>query len=236
MHSNIDFQQVYRELKEKGSTDIPGAVIPHPPSTSEWRDLFHFDIDFDAMKKAVQIEVEGLKSILKDDFVKYEHVGSTAIKKMPGIKVPDIIIFVRTFPVTNEQFQALTQRGYVFRGLSPHVAYKGDDLFFSKIFFDPKEHPVVRGFALHVVPENSKELDLLINFRDLANSNKKVFELYYNNKMDKYNNKDIKSMMEYKRAKAEGLFKVIQENDELMKTINFNKETIDHLHSKKENH
>ena len=202
MNSVPDYRRVYFELRKgEGVTDIH---LIEPMKPKPFRDIFMVDIDYDEVKKAVEKETEFLKSTFGDQFVKVEHVGSTSIKGMPGTILPDLIVYLESFPPTNESMAKLVKNGYKFRGI-PFHSKSGEDVMFVRETKEPISKNDFSHFVLHIVPKHSVELNPMIKFRDLANSNPAIHEDYKRMKLDKYNNPEINNFFEYKRHKNDGL-------------------------------
>lgn len=232
MTARIDYQQVFLDLKRHGKTEIANAITPIT-EPQNWRDFFFFDLDFEKIKQYVYIEIQLIKKILGDEVVRAEHVGSTSIKGMPGTNVPDLVLFIRHFPLSNEQFERLREIGYLFRGLSPHTGFKGNDLFFFKEFEAPLHKNDIRNFGLHFVPENSHEIDFIIRMRDLANTDRRVFQEYYRNKVEKYKNPNVKSFLQYKLEKGKGIFADLSKNEGALKKLNVTREYLEEVNCPK---
>ena len=65
--------------------------------------------------------------------LRWEHVGSTSIKGMPGTKFPDALLLVPEFPPSKGVIQAFLDCGYYFHA-SSHLDVR--DLWWMFVFTD----------------------------------------------------------------------------------------------------
>ena len=145
---------------------------------------FHLDLPFDEIKAIVEscrgkffaAVPEGERSGLK-----WEHVGSTSIKGMPGTMMPDSLIIVPEFPPSKGVIQALLNCDYYF---SSSAALDPKDLWWMHIFTDGllKDHKLV----LHIVTEDNVAAKILRETRDMCNTEEWAFEDYKEAKMSAY--------------------------------------------------
>ena len=63
--------------------------------------------------------------------LRWEHIGSTSIKGMPGTKFPDALLIVPAFPPSEGVIQAFLDCGYYFHGSS---ALDVRDLWWMLVF------------------------------------------------------------------------------------------------------
>ena len=120
------------------------AVLPH-------------DIEWEM---AAQEIIDNLKSILKDDIVDAQHIGSTAIKSICAKPIIDIVVGVNSFDRMLTHNEELMANGIVYRGQD-----------------HPKQHLYVCGdlekniqtHFIHVVIWGQKAWNDYINMRDYLN-------------------------------------------------------------------
>ena len=65
--------------------------------------------------------------------LRWEHIGSTSIKGMPGTKFPDALLVIPEFPPSKGVIQAFLDSGYYFHGSS---ALDVRDLWWMLVFTD----------------------------------------------------------------------------------------------------
>ena len=65
--------------------------------------------------------------------LRWEHIGSTSIKGMPGTKFPDALLVIPEFPPSKGVIQAFLDSGYYFHGSS---ALDVRDLWWMLVFSD----------------------------------------------------------------------------------------------------
>ena len=203
--SDVDYVQAYRDLKAKQPLSDPRA-IPESHAFENWRDWFSENMDYAVTLAYVEKEKKHLHELFGEgELTRIEHVGSTSIPGMPGMLIPDLILYVKTFPPTNETFRKLINAGFVWKGLSPHVNKEDDDLMFGKRDDStPKDGVSQMGTGLHVVPQNFTRLDPIVKFRDLAKSNPQILEEYKRTKLEVFRNQtsaDALDFYKYKRGK-----------------------------------
>lgn len=100
------------------------------------------------------------------------HVGSSAIKGMPGSPIVDLAIVIATLPPAAPILTALESIGYDYRGAAPHDrndhwAMGGEG---------PKGH--LGRVVLHITPSGSDFVDHAVAFVDYCNQNKQAFDSY----------------------------------------------------------
>lgn len=203
----IDYNQAYRELKQEQPLSDPRAVLSIATPFPDWRDFFAENLDEQITRDYIAAEMVVIEDIFgPGGLVRTEHIGSTSIPGMCGMLLPDLILFVKQFPPSNDVFQRLVSAGFSWRGLSQHLKGKDDDLFFTKRNFStPKDGKTMMGLVLHVVPEDFKLLDPLVRFRDLARSNSHIRDDYRKAKLEVYHDQpkdDPATFGKYKNEKS----------------------------------
>ena len=194
-----DYSKTYFQLLN--GKEVTEKYLIYPLKPIPIKDVFFVNIDYEKVKKEVEKISDFLKMVFGNKLVKVEHVGSTSIKNMPGTAISDLIVYVDPFPPSNRSLAILDSSGFKFRGIAPH-SYTKEDLFFVR----QPEHPILKddysNFAFHIVPKHSTELDSLIKFRDIANSDPIVHDEYKKVKLQAYNSPNIRTFFEYKRDKT----------------------------------
>ena len=104
------------------------------------------------------------------------HVGSSAIKGMPGSPVIDLAIEVSgSFPPSPSLIEELEAIGYDYKGSAPHDK---DDHWAMGGADVPKGH--IGRAVLHIVPSGSRFIDNARSFVDYCNTHSEAFDAYAN--------------------------------------------------------
>ena len=145
---------------------------------------FHLELPFEEIKSIVQAHGDRFMAAVpanEREALKWEHVGSTSIKGMPGTKMPDALLIVPEFPPSKGVIQALLDCGFYF---SSSAALDLRDLWWMYIFTDgPLDgHKLV----LHIVTEDNVAGKILRETRDLCNTEEWAFNDYKEAKMSAY--------------------------------------------------
>ena len=145
---------------------------------------FHLELPFDEIKKIVEeCRDQFLEKVPEPDRsqLRWEHVGSTSIKGMPGTMMPDSLLITPSYPPSKPVIQALLDSGYYF---SSSAALDQRDLWWMKIFTEGllKDHKLV----LHVVTEDNPAAKMLLDTRDMCNSEEWAFNDYKEAKISAY--------------------------------------------------
>jgi len=166
--------------------------------TTKVDDIFHMEVPFDAIKEQVM-------AVRKDIFDKldpntpaptFEHVGSTAIRGMPGALSPDILIIEEHFPPSASTVRAVVGAGFQFMSLAPHGI---NDYWFKKPI--PEDHiGPKRSVVLHLVDRANPTGRTIIKLRDACNNDPAAFEEYKASKLAARSG----SYADYKFGKARG--------------------------------
>lgn len=115
-----------------------------------------------------QRERAQISSIIGDDILGFEHVGSTAIQGLPAKPVIDILATVDNLDTAPAIVEPLEETGYELRSSDT------DRMFFAK---GPKEN---RTHYLHVAEEESEYATEMIAFRDHLRENPDIAAAYAN--------------------------------------------------------
>jgi len=130
------------------------------------------------LNNVYESEVARLKTVVGDIATKFEPIGSTAIKGMPGTAVVDVGILVpaETLPVTEELWEKLATIGYekgMTKSENEQWVYGGDA---------PKSSLGRINARLLTDPN---QLADYCAFRDYCNTHSEAFEAYKNVKLEK---------------------------------------------------
>ena len=204
-YKTFDFEAFFKQALEENQP----LSLPFEKSFSI--DIPNHDLRFDEepdikiYREAFDKETEHLRSVIGPEKIdRFEHVGSTSIPGMPGMKSIDIFMLMNNFPPTNEDVLKLGEAGYLFKGF-----YKGTphDTFFVKIaknvIHDDNDPTSYAG--LHIIHKDDKLINWFINFRNLATRDPEVFNEYKQIKLQSIQEKKTGSFMDYKTAKNSSL-------------------------------
>ena len=160
-------------------------VLPYDP---QWKS------EFEKIKKE-------LESVIGDDVISIEHVGSTAVAGLSSKPCIDIDVVIKDYTVLDKIILQLKTIGYIHEG---DLGIKGREAF----CYENKPH--LLPHHLYVCPENSRELHRHIVFRDYLRTHPEAVHKYsvvkeqaaylYPENIEKY--------MEYKSSCIEELYKL----------------------------
>ena len=131
--------------------------------------------------------IRKLKSILGDDAIDIQHIGSTAIPAIKAKPVIDIVVGVTDFErimLHNEQLQ------------KEGIFYRGSDVEYQILYVMGDMEKDIRTHHIHVVKWNGTEWKNYIHFRDCLNANENIALQYERVKEElesKFQNKGIAS-------------------------------------------
>ena len=132
--------------------------------------------------------IKNLKSILGDDAVDIQHIGSTAI---PAIKAKKIIdIAVEKIMSYNEQLQ------------KDGIFYRGSDVEDQILYVMGDMEKDIRTHHIHVVKWNGTEWRNYIHFRDCLNANENM-ALQYQREKEELESKYADDRVAYTNEKQE---------------------------------
>jgi len=145
---------------------------------------FHLELPYEDIKAVVEKCRDEFMAALPENErsgLKWEHVGSTSIKGMPGTMMPDSLIIVPEFPPSKGVIQALLDLGYYF---SSSAALDLQDLWWMRPFTEGflKDHKLV----IHIVTEDNRAGKILRDTRDMCNSEEWAFNDYKEAKLSAY--------------------------------------------------
>ena len=97
--------------------------------TKSFVEMFQMDLPYEEIKAVVNEERDLIfKNFKGTTKLQFEHVGSTAIKGMPGTLLPDGLLIDETSPPRKETIQALVESGWKFS----HWLSDMEELWFGK--------------------------------------------------------------------------------------------------------
>jgi GrpB-like predicted nucleotidyltransferase (UPF0157 family) len=112
-------------------------------------------------------EIEQLRNIFDGNLVAFEHIGSSAVKRLYSKPIVDILVGLKEFEITDLQICELENFGYEYFG-QLHVD--------QKRFFARKRKK--RNFNLQIVPYNADVWNEHIAFRDYLRTHPEKVKIY----------------------------------------------------------
>ena len=106
--------------------------------------------------------IKTLKSILGDDTIDIQHIGSTAIPAIKSKPIIDIAVGVTDFDRIMTHNEQLQQEG---------IFYRGSDVEHQLLYVMGDMEKDTRTHHIHVVKWNGTEWNNYIHFRDYLNAN-----------------------------------------------------------------
>ena len=134
-----------------------------------------------------------LKSILGDDAIDIQHIGSTAISAIKAKPVIDIVVGVTDFErimLHNEQLQ------------KEGIFYRGSDVEYQILYVMGDMEKDIRTHHIHVVKWNGIEWKNYIHFRDYLNANENI-ALQYERVKEELESKYADDRVAYTNGKQE---------------------------------
>lgn len=142
-------------------------------------------------------EKKRIKSILQNQALMIEHIGSTSVRDLLAKPIIDILLVVEDAGVET-YVKPLVNAGYTLRIKEPdfenHHMFKGPDT----------------DINLHVFSKGSKEIDKYIIFRDYLRTHKEARELYANTKKE-LSKKIWKYVQNYADAKSDVVSQIMEQ-------------------------
>ena len=139
------------------------------------------------LDKTATQTIETLKSILGDDAIDIQHIGSTAIPAIKAKPIIDIVVGVTDFDrimLHNEQLQ------------KEGIFYRGSDVEDQILYVMGDMEKDIRTHHIHIVKWNGTEWKKYIHFRDYLNDNENMALQYQR----------VKEELESKYADNRGLY------------------------------
>ncbi|KAL7553231.1 hypothetical protein ACHAWF_017314 [Thalassiosira exigua] len=106
------------------------------------------------------------------------HIGSTAIKGLPGTPVVDIAFSIREFPANDDVVSKLSKIGYDYKGPSPH-----DDKNDCWAMGGNAKKGHLGRVIVHMSRDGSDFCENAAAFRDYCNAHPEAFKAYKNVKL-----------------------------------------------------
>jgi len=145
-------------------------------------DLFCMEPPFDAIKAFMDnVQQEIFQNFDGDasERPRFEHVGSTSIKGMPGTLCPDAMVIEKAFPPSASTIRAIMAAGFKFGSVAPQG--QNDYCFFRMIPADDVGGE--RYMVLHLVDEANPTGRVIRRLRDACNNDPGAFEEYKASKL-----------------------------------------------------
>lgn len=182
---NINIEYYFGKIWRNYMKTTHVKVLPYDP---QWKS------EFEKIKKE-------LESVIGDDVISIEHVGSTAVAGLSSKPCIDIDVVIKDYTVLDKIILQLKTIGYIHEG---DLGIKGREAF----CYENKPH--LLPHHLYVCPENSRELHRHTVFRDYLRTHPEAVHKYsvvkeqaaylYPENIEKY--------MEYKSSCIEALYKL----------------------------
>ena len=131
--------------------------------------------------------IKNLKSILGDDAVDIQHIGSTAIPAIKAKPIIDIVVGVTDFEKIMSYNEQLQKDG---------IFYRGSDVEDQILYVMGDMEKDIRTHHIHIVKWNGTEWKNYIHFRDYLNDNENMALQYQR----------VKEELESKYADNRGLY------------------------------
>lgn len=109
--------------------------------------------------------IKKLKSILGDDAIDIQHIGSTAISVIKAKPIIDIVVGVTDFERIKLHNEQLENEG---------IFYRGSDVEHQVLYVMGDMEKDIRTHHIHVVKWNGTEWKNYIHFRDYLNANENM--------------------------------------------------------------
>lgn len=115
--------------------------------------------------------IKTLKSILGDDVIDIQHIGSTAILTIKAKPIIDIAVGVTDFDKVMLHNEQLQKKG---------IFYSGSDVECQLLYVMGDMENDTRTHHIHIVKWNGTEWKNYIHFRDYLNANENMALMYQN--------------------------------------------------------
>ena len=109
--------------------------------------------------------IKTLKSILGDDAIDIQHIGSTAIPAIKAKPIIDIVVGTTDFERIMSHNEQLENEG---------IFYRGSDVEHQVLYVIGDMEKDIRTHHIHVVKWNGTEWKNYIHFRDYLNANENI--------------------------------------------------------------
>lgn len=137
--------------------------------------------------------IKTLKSILGDDVIDIQHIGSTAIPTIKAKPIIDIAVGVTDFDKVMLHNEQLQKKG---------IFYRGSDVECQLLYVMGDMENDTRTHHIHIVKWNGTEWKNYIHFRDYLNANENM-ALMYQNLKEELESKYADDRVAYTRGKKD---------------------------------
>ena len=137
--------------------------------------------------------IKTLKSILGDDVIDIQHIGSTAIPVIKAKPIIDIVVGVTNFERVMLHNEQLQKEG---------IFYRGSDVEYQILYVMGDMEKDIRTHHIHVVKWNETEWKNYIHFRDCLNANENI-ALQYERVKEELESKYADDRVAYTNGKQE---------------------------------
>ena len=144
--------------------------------------------------------IKKLKSILGDDAVDIQHIGSTAIPAIKAKPIIDIVVGVTDFEKIMSYNEQLQKEG---------IFYRGSDVEDQILYVMGDMEKNIRTHHIHIVKWNGTEWKNYIHFRDYLNDNENM-ALQYQKVKEELESKYADDRVAYTNGKQE-MIDIIQQ-------------------------
>jgi len=145
--------------------------------------------------------IKTLKSILGDDAIDIQHIGSTAIPAIKAKPIIDIVVGVIDFDKVMLHNEQLQQVG---------IFYRGSDVEHQLLYVMGDMENDTRTHHIHIVKWNGTEWKKYIRFRDYLNANGDV-ALQYQKLKEELESKYAGDRAVYTNGKQDMINKILNE-------------------------
>ena len=143
--------------------------------------------------------IETLKSILGDDAIDIQHIGSTAIPAIKAKPIIDVVVGVTDFDRIMSHNEQLQQEG---------IFYRGSDVECQLLYVMGDMEADIRTHHIHIVKWNGTEWKNYIYFRDYLNVNENM-ALQYEKLKEEMERKYADDRVAYTNGKQNMINKIL---------------------------
>lgn len=174
---------------------------------------------YDQLLASLDRNSKRIHSALGEDCLEMLHIGSTAIKGIPGTPIIDILAVCRSLDAPDvNQIKRLEANGFEDKGKAPHTS--GDSWFYGG---DPSSQPGTMGRAVvHIVAQGNPFIEASKAFVNYCNAVPSAFNRYSNIKLEgaklALNGEEGQKLSEYKQYKVSVVNDLMKEARNWVKT------------------
>ena len=143
--------------------------------------------------------IETLKSILGDDAIDIQHIGSTAIPAIKAKPIIDIVVGATDFDRIMSHNEQLQRKG---------IFYRGSDVECQLLYVMGDMEADIRTHHIHIVKWNGTEWKNYIHFRDYLKANENM-ALQYEKLKEKMEHKYADDRVAYTNGKQNMINKIL---------------------------